>query len=89
MISSISAASSHPVNDSYVAIALLITVGTGSFVDPNKGTFYKWLYWLIVPLAGVALLVAATKSILAGLALGSVVFVILAAGYVRYNFDKR
>ena len=89
MISLMSAASSHPVNDSHVPIAVLINVGTGSFVDPNKGTFYKWLYWVIVPLAGVALLAAATKSIIAGLALGSLVFVILAAGYVRYNFDKR
>lgn len=88
MISLISATSSHPVNDSYVAIAVLITVGTGSFVDPNKGKFYKWLYWVIVPLAGVALLAAATNSIIAGLALGSIVFVILAAGYARYNFDK-
>lgn len=89
MTSSISAASVHPDSASYVAIAVLITVATGSFVDPKKGKFYKWLYWVIAPLFAVGLLAAATKSIIAGLALGSIFLLILAGGYIRYNFDKR
>ncbi|MEZ0051660.1 hypothetical protein ABIA30_002668 [Mycobacterium sp. MAA66] len=81
---------SSPSNaDSYFAIALLITLGAGIFLDPDKGRFYKWLYWVIVPLLVIVLLSIGTGSIAAGLALGSILIVILAVGYFRYRYDKK
>jgi hypothetical protein len=73
--------------ESYIAIVLLITIGTGMFVNPGKGRLQKWIYWCITPLLVVALLSWAYKSILGGLGMGSMAIIFLALGYLRFKLQ--
>lgn len=69
----------------YIAIALIVAIGTMFFIDPDKGKFRKWTYWLIAPLLIVACLSLAFKSVLGGLGFGFPIFVLFAVGYFRYR----
>ncbi|BCO37738.1 hypothetical protein BMW24_001440 [Mycobacterium heckeshornense] len=69
----------------YIAIALIVTIGTMFFIDPDKGKLRKWTYWLIAPLLVVACLSLGFKSVIAGLGFGFPIFVLFAVGYFRYR----
>jgi hypothetical protein len=70
----------------YLAMALIVTIGTMSFIDPDKGKLQKWIYWLIAPLIIVVCLSFAFKSVLGGLGFGLPAFVLFAVGYFRYRY---
>jgi hypothetical protein len=70
----------------YVAMALMVGIGTMSFIDPDKGKLRKWIYWLIAPLVIVVCLSFAFKSVIGGLGFGFPAFVLLAVGYFRYRY---
>lgn len=70
----------------YIAMALIIAIGTMFFVDPDKGKLQKWVYWLIAPLLIVLCLSLAFKSVIGGLGFGLPIFVLLAVGYFRYRY---
>jgi hypothetical protein len=72
--------------ESYIAIALIMAIGTMFFVDPDKGKLQKWTYWLIVPLLIVVCLSFAFKSVIGGLGFGLPIFVLFAVGYFRYRY---
>ena len=74
-----------PDTDFYIAVTAIITIGTGMFVEPGKGKLQKWIYWGITPLLIIILLSLAFKSILGGLAFGSIGIIFLALGYLRYK----
>lgn len=70
----------------YIAVALIMAIGTMFFVDPDKGKLQKWIYWLIVPLLIVVCLSLAFKSVIGGLGFGFPIFVLFAVGYFRYRY---
>jgi hypothetical protein len=69
----------------YIAIALIMAIGTMFFVNPDKGKLQKWIYWLIAPVLIVVFLSLAFKSVVGGLGFGFPIFVIFAVGYFRYR----
>jgi hypothetical protein len=71
--------------ESYIAIALIMAIGTMFFVNPDKGKLQKWIYWLIAPVLIVVFLSLAFKSVVGGLGFGFPIFVIFAVGYFRYR----
>jgi hypothetical protein len=71
--------------ESYIAIALIIAIGTMFFINPDKGKLQKWIYWLIAPVLIVVFLSLAFKSVVGGLGFGFPIFVIFAVGYFRYR----
>lgn len=72
--------------ESYIAVALIMAIGTMFFVDPDKGKLQKWIYWLIAPLLIVVCLSLAFKSVIGGLGFGFPIFVLFAVGYFRYRY---
>jgi hypothetical protein len=71
--------------DFYIAVALILGIGTMFFIDPDKGKIQKCIYWLMAPLLIVVCLSLAFKSVVGGLGLGFTLYVIFAVGYFRYR----
>ncbi|SRX93150.1 hypothetical protein MSP7336_01385 [Mycobacterium shimoidei] len=74
-----------PHAESYIAIAILITMGTALFVEPRNGKLQKWIYWCFAPLIAITLLAIAFQSVLGGLGMGLIVILLLFGGYLRYK----
>jgi hypothetical protein len=69
----------------YLAVVFVVNVVAFFFSDPRKGTIYKYIYWLLVPIIDIVCMGLLFKSIVGGLAMGAMAIVSFTAMYYRYR----